>query len=126
MFKKILLVDDSLSARMIIRQYLEIVGCQDADFEEVPNGRDALDALKKNSFDLIVTDMNMPVMDGNEFLHRLKASPKHHKIPVIIISSAANKDNEKRFMKFGANHVIGKPVSPQLLHEAIHSLQGKD
>ena len=123
MFKKILLVDDSLSARMIIRQYLEIVGCQGAVFTEVANGQMALDALKEETFDLIVTDMNMPVMDGNEFLQRLKARPKYSGIPVIIVSSAANKDNEQRFMKFGANYVIGKPVSPQLLHAAISSLQ---
>ena len=123
MFKKILLVDDSLSARMIIRQYLEIVGCQGAEFKEVPNGQKALEALKEDTYDLIVTDMNMPVMDGNEFLKHLKARPKYARIPVIIVSSAANKDNEKRFMKFGANYVIGKPVSPQLLHEAISSLQ---
>ena len=123
MFERILLVDDSLSARMIIRQYLEIVGCQGAEFKEVANGSMALDELKLTSYDLIVTDMNMPVMDGNEFLMRLKASPKYNKIPVIIVSSAANKDNEQRFMKFGANYVIGKPVSPQLLHEAVSSLQ---
>jgi len=123
MFKRILLVDDSLSARMIIRQYLEIVGCQGAEFKEAQNGQKAIEALKEASFDLIVTDMNMPVMDGNEFLKRVKASPKYNRIPVIIISSAANKDNEKHFMKFGANYVIGKPVSPQLLHEAITSLQ---
>lgn len=122
-FKRILLVDDSLSARMIIRQYLEIVGCQGAEFKETTNGKEALDALKEQLFDLIVTDMNMPVMDGNAFLNRLKASPKFNKIPVIIVSSAANKDNKARFMQYGANYVIGKPVSPQLLHEAVSSLQ---
>ncbi|MCG8671359.1 MAG: response regulator, partial [Pseudomonadales bacterium] len=100
MFNRILLVDDSLSARMIIRQYLEIVGCQGAEFTEASNGKKALEILKEQKFDLIVTDMNMPVMDGNEFLHRLKASPKLQAIPVIIVSSAANKDNEERFMKF--------------------------
>ena len=125
MFEKILLVDDSFSARMIIRQYLEIVGCRDASFTEVANGREALDALAADRYDLIVTDMNMPVMDGNQLLGRLKSSPKHNRIPVIIVSSAANADNEKRFMKFGANYVIGKPVSPQRLHEAIHALQEK-
>ena len=125
MFKRILLVDDSLSARMIVKQYLEIVGCQGAEFHEVNNGLKALETLKQTSVDLIVTDMNMPVMDGSQFLQRLKASPKLNQIPVIIISSAANTDNQERFMKFGANYVIGKPVSPQLLHEAISSLLNK-
>lgn len=122
MFKKILLVDDSLSARMIIKQYLQIVGCKESEFTEVMNGKEALDFLKGTVVDLIVTDMNMPVMDGNEFIRRLKASPKFNRIPIIIISSAANKDNKGHFMKFGANYVISKPVSPQLLHQAISAL----
>ena len=123
MFKKILIVDDSLSARMIIKQYLEIVGCRGAEFIEVANGALALEKLRQETVQLIVTDMNMPVMGGNEFISRLKASPKLHSIPVIIVSSAVNKDNKERFIKFGANYVIGKPVSPQLLHEAVHSLE---
>lgn len=122
MFKKILLVDDSTSARMIIKQYLQIVGCQESEFLEVINGKEALELIRDIQVDLIVTDMNMPVMDGNQLIKRLKASPKFNTIPVIIISSAANKDNQERFMKFGANCVIPKPVSPQLLHEAISSL----
>ncbi len=122
MFENILIVDDSLSARMIIKQYLEIVGCQGAQFFEAGNGIKALEILKSNSVQLVVTDMNMPVMDGSQFLARLKASPKLNRIPVIIVSSAANKDNQERFLQFGANYVISKPVSPQLLHEAISSL----
>lgn len=122
MFNKILLVDDSLAARMIIKQYLQIVGCQDSEFVEVRNGQEALTTLKEQLFDLIVTDMNMPVMDGGEFLKRLKASPRYNQLPVIIISSAANQDNRERFMKFGANYVIPKPVTPQMLREALGAL----
>lgn len=122
MFSKILLVDDSLSARMIIKQYLQIVGCQDAEFAEVHNGKEALEKLKDWDANLIVTDMNMPVMDGGEFIKRLKISPKLNKIPIIIISSAANQDNSARYMKFGANYVIPKPVSPKLLLDAVNAL----
>lgn len=125
MFKNVLIVDDSLSARMIIKQYLEIVGLQGANFHEAENGSLALEILKTEEVNLIVTDMNMPVMDGSQFISRLKASPKFNRIPVIIVSSAANKGNEERFLKFGANYVISKPVSPQLLYEAISKLNEK-
>ncbi len=125
MFKHILIVDDSLAARMIIRQYLEIVGCRDAEFAGAANGVEALDKLAVHTFDLILPDMTMPVMDGATFINRLKASPKWNRIPVIIVSSAVNKDNQERFMKFGINYVIGKPVSPQLLHKAIASMNKK-
>ena len=122
MFKRILIVDDSLAARMIIRQYLEIAGCQDAEFVEVGNGAEALKALKEQPCDLIVTDMNMPVMNGHDLIKRLKASPKWIGIPIIIVSSAVNQDNQERYMKYGANHIIGKPVSPQLFYRAINAL----
>lgn len=125
MFKRVLIVDDSLAARMIIKQYLEIVGCAGAQFIEAPNGKEALDTLKNEDVDLIVTDMNMPVMDGYQFIRRLKASPKWNRLPLLIISSAANKDNQEKFMKFGANFVISKPVQPNLLNEAIHKLAEK-
>ena len=125
MFKNILIVDDSLSARMMIRRYLEIVGCEGAEFHEVENGKVALNVLKKVDVNLIVTDMNMPVMNGGEFIQHLKASPKLNRIPIIIVSSAAKKDSNERFMKFGANYVIGKPVSPKLLHKAVSSLNEK-
>ena len=122
-FRNILIVDDSLSARMIIKQYLEIVGCTEATFQEAGDGSKALEILKTTRVDLIVTDMNMPIMDGSQFIGRLKASPKLNRIPIIIVSSAANLDNQERFLEIGANYVIKKPVSPQLLHEAISNLQ---
>ncbi len=119
MTKRILIVDDSLAARMIIRQYLEIVGCAGAEFTEAKHGGEALEALKLHGFDLIVTDMNMPIMDGYQFIRRLKASPKFNTIPIIIISSAANKDNREAFMKYGANFVVSKPISPATLNKAV-------
>lgn len=122
MFKSILIVDDSLAARMMIKQYFEIMGCAEAAFQEAGNGKEALEKIKESDFDLIVTDMNMPVMDGYQFIKRLKASPKLSKLPIIIISSAAQKDNQERFMSYGANYIVSKPIAPQELHQAINSL----
>ncbi|CAM2068210.1 Response regulator [Sulfidibacter corallicola] len=126
MTKRILIADDSVAARMIIKQYLQIVGLHEAEFVEVNHGGQALEQLKESSFDLIVTDMNMPVMDGRTFIRRLKASPRLNQIPVIIISSAANKDNQEAFMKYGANYVISKPISPNVLNEAIQAISKQE
>lgn len=124
MIERVLIADDSFAARMIIKQYLDGVGCQGAEYIEVRNGKEGLERLKElKTVDLIVTDMNMPEMDGYTFINRLKASPRFNRIPIIIISSAANKDNEQRFMDFGVNFVIPKPVVPQELYQAINTIK---
>ena len=123
MFEKILIVDDSLAARLMIKQYLSAVGSDSAQFLECSNGKIGLDTLKETSVDLVVTDMNMPEMDGYSFIKRLKASPRYNTIPIIIISSAANDDNKERFMDFGVNFVIGKPISPQVLYQALNTIK---
>jgi len=120
--KKILIVDDSTTARMVVRRCLEIVGFGDATFLEAANGKEALTILKQESADLVVTDLNMPVMDGETLLKWIKGSPKTHDIPVVMISSAGNAAKEKQVLDMGAHAVLGKPVSPEILRESIGDL----
>ncbi|MBW1721799.1 MAG: response regulator [Deltaproteobacteria bacterium] len=120
--KKVLIVDDSNTARMVIKRCLQIAGLPDAAFFEAGNGREALSLLKKEPVDLVVTDLNMPVMDGETFLRWLKGSPKTHDIPVIMVSSAGNPAKEKEVLALGARAVIGKPVSPGELSRSISDL----
>jgi two-component system chemotaxis response regulator CheY len=117
--KKILIVDDSKTARMVVKRCLEITGFRDATFLEAVNGKEALNLLKQEPADLVVTDLNMPVMDGETFLKWVKGSPKTHDIPVVMISSARNAAKEKQILDMGALAVIGKPVSPELLKQSI-------
>jgi two-component system, chemotaxis family, chemotaxis protein CheY len=117
--KKILIVDDSKTARMVVKRCLEITGFRDATFLEAVNGKEALNLLKQEPADLVVTDLNMPVMDGETFLRWVKGSPRTHDIPVVMISSARNAAKEKQILDMGALAVIGKPVSPELLKQSI-------
>ena len=113
--KKILVADDSSTARMFVIRCLQIVGCRDAEFLPAANGREAYDTLKKQEIDLIVTDLNMPEMDGATLLKKVKASPRFHDIPVIVITSGYNPAKSEELQKMGAMAVMEKPVSPPAL-----------
>jgi len=120
--QKILIVDDSSTARMFIRRCLEIAGCQGADFHEAGNGRQALDLLREMPIDFILADLNMPVLDGRNMLARIKSSPKTCDIPVVIISSASNPASDMELVAQGAYVVLSKPVTPPVLIAAIGAL----
>ncbi len=120
--KRIVIADDSGTARMVIRRCLEIIGLAEATFVETPNGKEALAELKKEPTDLLVTDLNMPVMDGETLLKWVKANPKLNEIPVLVITSAGNPAKEEELIGLGAIGVVKKPVSPPALLEKVEPL----
>lgn len=122
---KILIVDDSSTARMFIRRCLEIAGCQCANFQEAGNGKEALDLVSKECFDFILADLTMPVLDGRSMLRRLKSSPGTCAVPVVVISSASNPASDSELVAQGAYAVLSKPITPPALISAIGSLFNK-
>ena len=86
---KILVVDDSLTMRRINIKSLKKLGFEDID--EAENGMVALDAAQKNDYQLILLDINMPIMNGFECLDALKKSEQTRDVPVIIVTSESNK-----------------------------------
>lgn len=118
----ILIVDDSETARMIIRKCLEIIGFQGVKYNEADNGREALNIMKKTDVNLIFTDFNMPVMDGGVFLKWVKGSHKFKDTPVVVITSAGNPAREQQLKQDGAFAVIKKPVSPAILSGELSDL----
>ncbi len=119
---RIVVVDDSAIARKFIKRCLEMSGCEDATFVEAEDGEKALEALKDGPADLVVTDLNMPVMDGAELLMKIKTSPNLTDITVIIITSAENPEKKKELLEQGAYEVLGKPVSPADLFPILEKL----
>ena len=120
----ILVVDDSRTSRMIIRQCLEIIGFQGKTFVEADNGRDALEFLKGNSFDLVVSDLNMPLVDGEVLLAEIRKNPQWNHIPFIMVTSSSNEAREKNLRQLGANAVISKPLNPMALSQVWKSISG--
>lgn len=119
MIKRIVIADDSATARMFIKRCLQIIGLGDAEMVEAEQGKEALTAAKAAPTDLLLTDLNMPIMDGETLLKWVKASPKLMDMPVVIITSAGNPAKEQELLKLGALKVINKPISPPALMEAL-------
>ncbi len=122
MIKRVLIADDSATARTIIKRCLEIAGCAEAEFTEATDGREALRMVKETDVDLLVTDLNMPNMDGRSLLRSVKASPKLTSLPIIVISSASNGAVEHELRELGAHAVVSKPVSPASVAHALEAL----
>ncbi len=118
----VLIADDSRTARLFIKKCLEIIGLEDDSLTEAVDGADALEKIKKGKFDLLITDLNMPEMDGKDLLIRVKASPKTTDIPVVVVTSAGNPAKEKELMSLGALAVLTKPVTPADLLSKLEPL----
>lgn len=119
---RIVIADDSATARMFIRRCLEIIGLGEATLVEAEHGREALSLLKEENADLLLTDLNMPVMDGATLLKWVKSSPRLHDLPVLVITSAGNPAKEQELLALGAFGVLNKPVSPAVLMDALKPL----
>lgn len=117
--KRIIIADDSATARMFIKRCLQIVGLGDAEFVEAEDGKQALEAAKTQPADLLLTDLNMPVMDGLTLVKWVKASPKLCAMPIVVITSAGNPAIEAQLLELGAHRVINKPVSPPVMMDAL-------
>ena len=119
---KVLVVDDSGTARMIIIQCMQIAGLRESQFFEAKNGMEALKIVAKENPDLIVTDINMPVMDGRQFLGALQHDGVSL-VPTIVISSLHNDIVVAELKSLGAAHVLRKPVNPASILEALTAIQ---
>ncbi len=118
----ILIADDSATARMFIKQCLEISVDEDIEFLEAQNGQEALQLLKNAGADILVTDLNMPVLDGRELIRRVSASPKLHGLPIMVITSSGNEARKKELLEMGAYVVLRKPVNPMKIAEGLETL----
>jgi CheY-like chemotaxis protein len=104
--RRILVVDDSITTRELERSILEAQGYQ---VELADDGKLALELLKNdNRYNLVITDVEMPNMDGFELTSRIKNDPALQKLPVIIVSSLNNEDHKRRGIEAGAQAYIIK------------------
>ena len=124
MINNVLVVDDSETARMFVRRCLEAVGISDANFREAGDGVEALAAAKETQMDLIVTDLTMPNMGGEELLKEVKNDAVLKNALVLVVTSAGNKAKEDRLIEAGALAVISKPFAPADLYTIIQPYLG--
>ena len=112
MSKRILVVEDQEDNRKIIR---DMLSATDYEITEVVNGEEALAAVAKQRPDLILMDIQLPVMDGYEAARRIKADPALRSIPIIAITSYALSGEDQKARAAGCDEYIAKPYSPRLL-----------
>ncbi len=113
---KILVVDDSVSARFLVRELLRPM---DADIEEAGNGKEGLDCITKQPFDLVITDVDMPVMNGLAFCRAFKSISACRAVPVIMISTMDSDQDIRRGYDEGVEIYIPKgKLKTKLLHTA--------
>lgn len=119
MSRKILIVDDSESVRMIARLALREQGY---DVVEATNGVEALKQLEAERVHLVISDVNMPEMDGITLLKQIKASARHKFTPIIMLTTEAGQDKKDEGRAAGAKAWITKPFQPKVLIDAVAKL----
>ena len=117
---KILAVDDSPTMRRIIINSLKKAGY--SDVTEATDGKDALAKMKVKSFNFVITDWNMPEMDGMTFVTNVRASADSKKIPILMVTTRSVQDDIVEAVKAGVNSYIVKPFTPDTLKEKIEQV----
>jgi two-component system, chemotaxis family, chemotaxis protein CheY len=117
---KVLIVDDFATMRRIVRNILKQIGF--TNMIEADNGKAALKALKKENFDLILCDWNMPEMPGIDLLKALKSDDELKDIPFIMVTAEAQKDNIIEAVKSGVSSYIVKPFNAETVSEKLNTI----
>ncbi len=115
----VLIVDDSATVRKVVRRVVKQAGFAIDDFVEAKNGRHALECLADVAPSLIITDINMPEMNGIELLEAVKEDPHLCGIPCIVISTEGTREVIDRVLSLGAVGFIQKPFRPEELAPVI-------
>lgn len=121
---QILIVDDSPAMRSFIRRVMRLSGIEVAQYFEASNGAEALEQLAANKVDAVLTDINMPVMDGEEFVRRMRAEGANQSIPVIVISTDATANRIHTMQTLGTMGYLQKPFGPEQLRNELDRVLG--
>jgi two-component system chemotaxis response regulator CheY len=114
-----LIVDDSSVMRKIVERALRQAGLADLAVREAGTGTEALEVLRGQRVDLILTDINMPSMDGLEFLREVKAQELAPGVPVVMITTESGEEHVKQAIRAGARGYIRKPFTAEQVKERV-------
>lgn len=117
---KILVVDDFPTMRRIVRNLLKELGFENVD--EAEDGQIALEKLRNGNFDFVVSDWNMPNLDGLEMLKQIRADPVLGKLPVLMVTAEAKKENIIAAAQAGASGYVVKPFTAATLEEKLNKI----
>ena len=120
---RILVVDDMSTSRGLLTQALDAMGVRQVGY--ATDGIGALDALAKTPVHLVISDYNMPGMDGLQLLQSLRSEPRTKAIGFILVTGQADRDLIDAGRRFGMNNFLKKPFTPQDLRTCIEAVVGR-
>jgi two-component system chemotaxis response regulator CheY len=121
---QILVVDDSPLMRRYVARTLEMTGIE-VCIQEAGNGREAIDKATETRPDLIITDLNMPEMNGDELVARVSGDPRLRGTPVLVISADHSAGRPNELIQVGAVAYLTKPVTPETLRCRLLQIMGE-
>ncbi|HTV64194.1 MAG TPA: response regulator [Bryocella sp.] len=116
---RMLIVDDSSVMRKIVSRALQQAGVSIGEILEASNGREALDILQREKVNLILSDINMPVMDGLEFVRQLQGVGNAKEVPVVMITTEGSESHVMQAISCGARGYVRKPFTPDQIKQHI-------
>lgn len=122
----ILIVDDSLPMRAVLKKTLKTSGFNVGQIFEAGNGKEALEILKREWMDLVLSDYNMPEMNGLEMIEEMKKDEVFQTIPVVIVSTEGSRERMEGFMEMGVSDYIKKPFTPEEIRSKLNHIMKED
>ncbi len=121
---EMMVVDDSPVTRKMLRRVIGLCGLDVAQIHEAGDGAAALEQLAAHPVDLVLADVNMPVMNGIEMVERMAKDPRLSQIPVVIVATPLSDVNIERLLDGGARAYLAKPFRPEALREVVLEVVG--
>lgn len=123
--RSLLVVDDSATMRQLLCMTLtKVEGITQSNITEAADGEEALEKVRNGSFDLVLTDIRMPKMDGLEFIRKVRSELNQVALPIIIISTKGADEDIRLGMNLGASGYLSKPISMARVKELVTSFLG--
>lgn len=119
----VLVVDDSAVMRAMIIKTLKLAGTPLGEIYQAGNGKEGLDVLEDHWVDVVFADINMPVMDGEEMIDRIRANPALGDLPIVVVSTEGSKTRIQSFHDKDAEFVH-KPFSPEIIRDILEQKLG--
>ncbi|MBN2126371.1 MAG: response regulator [Deltaproteobacteria bacterium] len=121
----VLIVDDSLPMRSVIQKTVKASGFKVGQVFSASNGREALNVLRGEWLDLVLTDYNMPDMDGLQLIEEMKKDDTLRGIPVVMVTTESSRQRVEEFMEKGAAGYVKKPFTPEEIRTKLNRIMGE-
>lgn len=121
----VLIVDDSLSMRSVIKKTIRVSGFKVGEYFEAADGKEALKILADAWVDLVLTDINMPNMNGLELIAEMHNDQILRSIPVVMVTTEGSEKSVQKSMEMGAKGYIKKPFQPEDIKRMLNSIMGE-